>query len=58
MNVYTQIESTTTRYADDASVLEHVIKSKGREIGFGAMTEILLCTNKGLQLVGSLPADI
>ena len=58
MDVYTQIESKTTRYADGASVLEHVIKGKGREIGFGAMTEILLYTNKGLQLVGPLPADI
>ena len=58
MDVYTQIESKTTRYADGASVLEHVLKGKGREIGFGAMTEILLYTSKGLQLVGPLPADI
>ena len=58
MDVYTQIESKTTRYADGASVLEHVIKGTGREIGFGAMTEILLYTSKGLQLVGPLPADI
>ena len=58
MVVYTQIESKTTRYADGASVLEHVIKGKGREIGFGAMTEILLYTSKGLKLVGPLPADI
>ena len=58
MDVYSQIESKTTRYADGASVLEHVIKGKGREIGFGAMTEILLYTSKGLQLVGPLPADI
>ena len=58
MDVYSQIESKTTRYADGASVLERVIKGKGREIGFGAMTEILLYTNKGLQLVGPLPADI
>ena len=58
MDVYPQIESKTTRYADGASVLEHVIKGKGREIGFGAMTEILLYTSKGLQLVGPLPAEI
>ena len=58
MDVYSQIESKTTRYADGASVLEHVIKGKGREIGFGAMTEILLYTGKGLTLVGPLPADI
>lgn len=58
MDVYTQVESKTTRYADGASVLEHVIKGKGREIGFGAMTEILLYGGKGLRLVGPLPADI
>lgn len=58
MDVYAQVESKTTRYADGASVLEHVIKGKGNEIGFGAMTEILLYTNKGLKLVGPLPADI
>ncbi len=58
MDMYTQIESKTTRYADGSSVLEHVIKGKGNEIGFGAMTEILLYTSKGLKLVGPLPADI
>lgn len=58
LDVYSQIESKTTRYADGASVLEHVIKGKGNEIGFGAMTEILLYTGKGLKLVGPLPADI
>ena len=58
MDVHTQIESKTTRYADGASVLEHVSKGTGREIGFGAMTEILAFTGKGLKLVGPLPADI
>jgi molybdate transport system substrate-binding protein len=58
MDVYTQIEGKTTRYADGASVLEHVIKGKGVEIGFGAMTEILLYTSKGLKLVGPLPPEI
>ncbi len=58
MDVYSQIEGKTTRYPDGASVLEHVIKGKGNEIGFAAMTEILLYTGKGLKLVGPLPADI
>ena len=58
MDVYAQVEAKTTRYADGASVLEHVIKGTGREIGFGAMTEILLYAGKGLKLVGPLPADI
>jgi ABC-type molybdate transport system substrate-binding protein len=50
------IESKTTRYADGASVLEHVIK--GNETSFGVITEILLYAGKGLKLVGPLPADI
>ena len=58
IDVYSQIESKTTRYADGASVLEHVINGKGNEIGFGAMTEILLYTGKGLKLVGPLPLEI
>lgn len=58
MDVYTQVESKTTRYPDGAAVMEHVIKGKGREIGFGAMTEILLYQNKGLRLVGPVPAEV
>ncbi len=58
MEIYSQIESKTTRYPDGASVLEHVIKGKGREVGFGAITEILLYQGKGLKFVGPLPAAI
>jgi len=58
MAVYEQVEGKTTRYADGASVMEHVIKGKGREIGFGAMTEILLYQGKGLKLVGPVPAEV
>ena len=58
MDVYAQVEGKTTRYPDGASVMEHVIKGKGREIGFGAMTEILLYTSKGLKLVGPVPAEV
>ncbi|MCG2802267.1 MAG: hypothetical protein L6311_09240, partial [Cellulomonas sp.] len=41
-----------------AAVLEHVIKGKGNEIGFGAITEIKLYEAKGLKFVGPLPAEI
>ena len=58
MDVSPQIESKTTCYANAASVLEHVIKGKGREIGSGAMTAVLLYSRKCLQLVGPLRADI
>lgn len=58
MDVYTQVESKITRYPDGAAVMEHVIKGKGHEIGFGAMTEILLYQGKGLKFVGPVPAEV
>jgi molybdate transport system substrate-binding protein len=58
MGIYDQILPKTTRYANGAQVLEHVIKGKGNEIGFGAITEIKLFEPKGLKLVGPLPADV
>jgi molybdate transport system substrate-binding protein len=57
MGVLAQIKPKTTRYPDGASVMEHVIKGNGNEIGFGAITEIKLYTSKGLQFVGPLPAE-
>jgi prepilin-type N-terminal cleavage/methylation domain-containing protein len=41
-----------------AEVMEHVLKGKGREVGFGAITEILLYKEKGLRFVGPLPPEI
>lgn len=58
MGVYEQIESKTTRYADAGSVMEHVLKGKGKEIGFGPITEIMMYKEKGLRLVGPLPAEV
>ena len=58
MGILDQLKPKTTRYADGASVMEHVIKGKGNEIGFGAITEIKLYEAKGLKLVGPLPADV
>ncbi len=58
MGIYPELEAKSTRYANGASVLEHVLHGKGREIGFGAITEILLYREQGLQLVGPLPPEI
>ena len=58
MGIYDQVEPKTARYADGASVMEHVLKGKGKEVGFGPITEILLYKDKGLRLVGPLPADV
>jgi molybdate transport system substrate-binding protein len=58
MGVYDQVEKKTTRYADGAAVMEHVLKGKGREIGFAPITEILLHRDHGVRLVGPLPAEV
>lgn len=56
--IYEQVEPKTTRYPDGAAVMEHALKGKGREIAFGAITEILLYKEKGLRFIGPLPADV
>jgi molybdate transport system substrate-binding protein len=53
-----QLNPKTTRYPNGEAVMEHIIKGKGNEIGFGAVTEIKLFESHGLKLVGPLPADI
>lgn len=58
LGVWEQVQAKTTRYADGASVMEHLIKGSGREVGFGASTEILLLRDRGLQLVGPLPPEV
>jgi len=58
IEIFAQVAAKTTRYPDGASVMEHVLKGGGREIGFGAITEILLYKEKGLRFVGPLPADV
>jgi molybdate transport system substrate-binding protein len=58
MGVYDQVEKKTTRYDDAAAVMEHVLKGKGKEIGFAPITEILLHRDRGLRLVGPLPAEV
>ncbi len=58
MGVYEQVEAKTTRYADAAAVMEHVLKGKGKEFGFGPVTEILQHREKGLKLVGPLPPEV
>jgi molybdate transport system substrate-binding protein len=58
LGVMEAIKPKTTRYANGASVLEHVIGGKGNEIGFGAITEIRMYESKGLRLVAPLPTEV
>jgi molybdate transport system substrate-binding protein len=58
LGIVDTLKPKTVRYPDGASVMEHIIKGKGNEIGFGAITEIRLYEKKGLSYVGPLPADV
>ena len=58
IGVYGEIEDKTTRYASAAEVMQHLLKGKGRELGFAPMTEIMLYQEKGLRFVGPLPAEV
>lgn len=58
MGIADALAAKTTRYPDGAAVMEHVLRGKGNEIGFGAITEIRMVEPKGLRLVGPLPAPV
>ena len=48
----------TTRVADGAAVMKHLLQGHGREVGLGAITEILLHKEQGIVYVGPLPAAL
>ena len=58
MGIYEKVAPKTSRYDTGAAVMEHVLKGKGREVGVGPITEILLFRDQGLRLVGPLPAEV
>ena len=58
LELWSAVEAKTVRYPDGASVMDHVRNGKGRDIAFGAITEILLYKDKGLRFVGPLPPDV
>ena len=58
MDVYAKVEGKTTRYPDGAAGMEHVIRGKGNEIGFGAITEVMLNRGRGLTFFGPVPAEV
>lgn len=52
------LKAKTVRHHDAQQSFTHLLNGKGREIGFGGTTEIVRWRDKGLRLVGPLPADI
>lgn len=58
MGVFDRIQSKTVRYNNGPAMMEHLIKGKGKEIGFGAIIEILMFRDKGLLLAAPLPPEL
>ena len=58
IGVYGDIERKTVRYDSAAQVMEHLMKSERRDIGFGPLPEITMYTKQGLRLVAPLPAEV
>ena len=53
------VRAKSERLPDGASVMRRLLAGTAqRELGFGAMTEISLFREQGLQLVGPLPAPL
>lgn len=58
LGIAERLKTKTTRYPDGAAVLNHIARGKGKEIGFGATTEIVAYGKKGVKLVGPLPPEL
>jgi len=52
------VKAKAKRYGNGEAVMEHLINGTGQEFGFGAATEIVMFKDKGLRLIGPLPAEI
>ena len=58
MGLLDRTQAKTSRYGNGPMMLEHLIKGKGKEIGFGAITEILMFRDRGLMLAAPLPPEL
>ena len=58
MGILDRIHSKTSRYGNGPAMMEHLINGKGKEIGLGAIIEILMFRDRGLKLAGPLPPEL
>ena len=58
LGLYEQVEGRITRHDNGESAIAHVLKGKGKEVTFGQLTELRLYGDKGLRLIGPLPAEV
>lgn len=58
MGLLERIQPKTVRYGNGPAMMEHLMKGKGKEIGFGAIVEILMFADRGLRLAAPLPPEV
>jgi molybdate transport system substrate-binding protein len=58
MGISEQIKGKSARPGNAAQTMDRMLQGKGTEIGFGLLSEIKPYEEKGIQLVGRLPADV
>jgi molybdate transport system substrate-binding protein len=58
LGVAAAIKSKTASFLNAQETFTHLLNGKGRDIGFGGITEIRRWHDKGLRLVAPLPADM
>jgi molybdate transport system substrate-binding protein len=58
IGVFDQIEAKLIRLWDGNAVMRRLLAGQGKEFGFGGITDILVNRDKGLRLVGPLPAEL
>jgi molybdate transport system substrate-binding protein len=58
IGVFDQIQGNLIRLWDGTAVMHHLMEGKAKEFGFGGITDILLYRERGLRLVGPLPAEV
>ena len=58
LELYDRIQEKTRRFDNGPAMMAHLINGKGREIGFGAIIEILMFRDQGLKLAGPLPPEV
>lgn len=58
LGLYDQVAARIARQEDGDAAMARVLSGKGREMSVGQLTEIRLYVDKGVRLVGPLPADV
>jgi molybdate transport system substrate-binding protein len=58
IGVFDQIQAKLIRLWDGNAVMQRLLEGQGKEFGFGGITDILVNRDKGLRLVGPLPAEL